>query len=104
MIPEQIPEGFFIELCDTNTVLVRRGVFGSDVHCQLCQVQIGANPGGGGDTGGIQNLPDHGHGEVVGRHFIMSKVCSGIDEHFIDGVDHDVLRGNVLEIDAINLP
>ena len=34
----------------------------------------------------------------------MSKVCGGIDKHFIDGVDHDVLRGNVLEIDAVNLP
>ena len=38
MIPEQIPEGFFAKLCDADTVLVRCGVLGGDVHCQLCQV------------------------------------------------------------------
>ena len=27
----------------------------------------------GGDAGGVQYLPDHGHGEVVGRHFVMSR-------------------------------
>ena len=38
VIPEQIPEGFFVKLCDADTVLVRCGVLGGDVHCQLCQV------------------------------------------------------------------
>ena len=38
VIPEQISEGFFVKLCDADTVLVRGSVLGSDVHCQLCQV------------------------------------------------------------------
>lgn len=38
VIPEQIPEGFFVKLCDADTVLVRGSVLGSDVHCQLRQV------------------------------------------------------------------
>lgn len=54
VIPEQIPEGFFIELCDTDTVLVRGSMLG-------------------GDAGGVQYLPNHCHGEVVCIHFIMSR-------------------------------
>ena len=34
----------------------------------------------------------------------MSKVRGGIDKHLIDGIHHDVLRGNIFQIDAVDLP
>ena len=34
---------------------------------------------------------------------IVGQVRSGIDKYLIDGIYHDVLRGNVFQIDAINL-
>lgn len=39
----------------------------------IARYKISADPGGGGDAGGVQYLPDHGHGEVVCRLFIMSR-------------------------------
>ena len=33
VIPEQIPEGFFVKRCNADAVLVRSSVLGGDVHC-----------------------------------------------------------------------
>ena len=71
MVPEKIAEALFIQLSDADTILVRRSVFGSDVHCQLCQVEISSDPGGGSDAGRIKHFPDHCHGKVVCGHIIV---------------------------------
>ena len=34
----------------------------------------------------------------------MSNIGGGIDEHFVNGIYHDVLWRDVFQIDAINLP
>ena len=44
---------------------------GSDVHCQLRQIQIRTNPGGGCDPSCIQHFPDHCHGKVVCCHVVV---------------------------------
>ena len=51
MIPEEDFILIFIELCDPNAVLIRRGLLRHDIHADLCEVQIGANADGRSDAG-----------------------------------------------------
>ena len=44
VVPQQIPERFLVQLRDADAVLVGSGVLGSDVHCQLGQVEVGTDP------------------------------------------------------------
>ena len=78
------------------------GVSSYDIHCHLGQIEIGANASGSGDSGGVQDIPDHGHSQFPCGHFVERQVMGDIDEHLIDGIDMDVIRGDILEIDMVN--
>ena len=86
-----------------HTVLVRRGVLGQNVQGHLAQVQVGADARRGGDAGLGEDLLDDGGGELPGVHAPGLQVGGGVDEHLVDGIDVDVLRRGVAQVDAVNL-
>ena len=73
-----------------------------NIHCHFAEEKIRADSGGCCYAGCFQHIEDDLHGEVMGRELVGVQVVRHIQEHLVDGVDHDVLRRNVLEIDLID--
>ena len=42
VVPQQVTEGFLVQLRDADAVLVGGGVLGGDVHGQFGQIEVGA--------------------------------------------------------------
>ena len=66
MIPEQVAVGSLIQFGDADTVPVRLDMLGDDIHGNLAEVQIGADPGGSCDAGGSKNILQDHLGELSG--------------------------------------
>ena len=103
MRPELLPVGLLVQFGDPDAVLVGRNVFCHDVHCDLGQIQVRADPRRGGDPRGGEDIPDQLHGEVAGGEFVEFQIRSRVDEHLVDGVNVDVVRRDVFQVDAVNL-
>ena len=93
----------FIQLRDPDAALIRRDVFGHDVHSDLAKIKVCADPRGRGDPRCAQHIKDHGSSQFPRRHVIRPKITGGVDHHLINGVDMDVLWGDVLEVDVVDL-
>ena len=96
MAPEFFSEGPLIQLRDTDSVFVRLHMLGHDVHGHLCQKQVCAYPCRRGDASGVKHLTDHGHHQFVCGQVVCIQVVRGIRKDFIDAVNNDVLRADVL--------
>ena len=59
-------------------------------------------PRRGGNAGGAQHIQYDLHGKIAGGKAGQLQVFCGVDEHLVDGVDVDVLRLDVLEVDLID--
>ncbi len=103
VVPQQIPERFFVQLGNAHTVCIRRNVLGYNVHGQLCQIKVGANARRCRDAGALLHIPHHFHGQFVGRELVQGQVAGHINEHLINGIGVNILRGNVLEVNFIDL-
>ena len=110
VVPEPEAVGAFVQLCDTDAILVRRSFFCDDVHGDLGKIQVGADPDSGGDPSRFQYVPDHDHRHDVSRmlpclfcfRFIEMQVRRCIDEYLIHAVYVDVLCCGVPQIDGID--
>ena len=102
MRPEQAAVALFVELGNAHPVPVRRGFFGDNVHGHLGQVKIGPNADRGRDAGGFQDIADERHGQIVRGAVIEVQVGCGVDKALIDGIDVDVLLGNIAQIDTVD--
>ena len=102
MRPELTPEFHFIELRNADTVFIRRDVLRDDVHCGLAEKEVGADSGGRRDAGGFQNLQNDFSGEVVCSEPVDLHIIGDVQKHFIDGVDYDVFRSDVFQINLID--
>ena len=102
VIPQLLPVALLRQLGDAHAVLIRRDMLGHNIHGHLAQIQIAADPGGGGDAGTAQHMLDHGHHQLPGGLAVEPEIGCQIHEHLIDGVDMDVLRGNILKVNAVN--
>ena len=78
-------------------------MFRHDVHSDLGQIQVRADARRGGDPGRGEDFPDQFHCEVAGGEFVEFQIRSRVDEHLVDGIDVDVVRRDVFQIDAVNL-
>ena len=103
MAPQQLLVGFLRELCNTYPVLIGRLMLCNDIHGDLGQVHVGADSTCGSDTGLLQNLLDHHPDQVMGTAGIDGSVWCDINEHFIDGINMDILCGKELQVDRIDL-
>ena len=100
--PKLVPELHLIQLCNADAVFVGGDVLRHNVHCHLAEEKVCADSCCCCDTGCFQHIEDDFHGEVMNRELVGVQVVRHIQEHLVDGVDNDVLRGDVLEIDLID--
>ena len=96
--PDLLLEGGLVE--DADAV---GGVLGQDVEGHLCQEEVGAHAGRGADA----LLVVHGIHEHLGQarrvHAVEREVGRHVDEALVDGVDVDVLGGNVAQVDGVDV-
>ena len=103
MGPQFFPERLFVQLRHPDPVPVGGHFFRRDVHGDFRQVQVGANPPGGGDARLPQYAADDGGDQLVGSHAVQGEVGRQVHKGLVDGVDVDVLGRQVLEVDAVDL-
>ena len=65
MTPQQFTVFHFIELRDTDAVLVSRYVFSYDVHRYFREIHIRSDSGSCRDTRSVKHLADHRHSKLV---------------------------------------
>ena len=102
MRPKLAPELHLIQLCNADAVLVGRDVFRHNVHCHFAEEKIRADSCGCCDAGCFKHIEDDLHGEVMCRELVSIQVVRHVHEHLVDGVDYDVLRRDILEVDLID--
>ena len=102
MRPKLVPELHLIQLRNTDAVFVGGDVLRHNVHCNFAEEKIRANSCGCCDAGCFKHIEDDLHGKVMSREFVGIQVVRHVHEHLVDGVDHDVLRRDVLEVDLID--
>ena len=73
-----------------------------NVHGYFGKIQIRPDSGGGRNAGIFQNVQNDLHGELFRSQAVEIQVICGVDEHLVDGVGVDVLRGDVFEINIVN--
>ncbi len=103
MVPQQIPIGLLVQLCNADTIFVCRDVLCHNVHRQLCEVEVGADACRCGDAGVVQHLPHHSHGKLVGAHVVVGKIARHINENLVDGVGVDIRRRHIFEVGLVDL-
>ena len=103
VVPQQIPIGLLVQLCNAHAVLVRWNVLCYDVHRQLCKVEVGTDACRCRDAGVVQHLPHHGHGKIMGAHVIIGQIARHINENLVDGVGVDICRGHIFEVGLVDL-
>ncbi len=72
------------------------------IHRDFGQIQIGSDAGRRRDARLREDIVDHLHGKVVGTHPVSMKIAGDIHKNLINGVDMDILRRYVFQIDLIN--
>ena len=111
MTPEQYAVGHFIELRNSYTVLIWRSFLCDDIHGDLGKIKVCPDSRCSGDAGFIQYIPDHSHCQVVRRAHVslfrfpavqIHIVCC-LDKNLIDGIDVNILCGDVFEVYRIDL-
>ena len=100
--PELSAVAHLVQLRDAHTVRVRGGVLGFDIHRDLTQVEVGPNARGGCDSCLFQNRADHLHRQLMSSLFVEREIPGHIHHDFVDGVDVDILRRDVAEIDLVD--
>ena len=106
MTPEQISVTVFVQLRNSDTVLICRSFFRDNIHGNLGQIEIGADSNGCGDPCASEHIPDHGDSHEMGRlqpaakrlAFISIQIPAAVNEAFIDAVNVNILRRNVFQI------
>ena len=102
MAPQILPVSPLVQLGNSDAVFIRLDVLGPNVHGNLGQVQIGPHPRRSGDAGGFQNIQNDGPGQLPGGHVVGVQVVGHIHEHLVNAVREDILRGDILQIHAVN--
>ena len=103
VIPQLPAIAHFVQVRHPHPVLVRGDVLGHNVHCHLAQVQVGSHPCRGGNACGIDDFQNQLFCQASGIHMVELQVGGGIDKHLVDGVDMNVLRRYILEINLIDV-
>ena len=100
--PKLTPELHFIQFGYSDAVLVGWDVLRYNVHCHFAEKEVRPDPSGCRDAGCLKHVEDNLHGEIMCRELVGIQVVRHVHEHLVDGVDHDVLRGNIFEINLID--
>ena len=102
MAPQVFPEAALVQFSNPHPVFVGGDVLGRDVHGYLAEKQIGADPRGGGDAGRGEHIQQDGFGQLPGRQPVGVQIVGHIQKYLVDGIDDDVLRGYVFQIQVVD--
>ena len=103
VFPKLPPVAHLIELSNADSVLVSRHMFCDYIHRDLAQIEISPDTRSRSDSCLLQDLPNHGHGQLMRCHLVSLQIGRRVNEDFIDGINMHIFRCDVLEIDIINL-
>ena len=104
MAPQSPAIGGFIKKSNTYPIGIGHQGFCYDIHGHLAEIEVRPNTARCRNARFLIDVANHGHGKGIGRHAIRRKVRRGINHDFINGIDMDVLRSNVLQINAVDVP
>ncbi len=102
VVPEFAAIAHLIEFGDAHAVFVGSHLLGLYVHRDFAEIHVGADAGSGGDASFGEHVADHTHGEVVRRETVGVEVGSDIHDHLVDGIDVDILRGDIAQVDLVD--
>lgn len=76
--------------------------FSMDREVPAPENKNGADAGGSRDAGGGQYISDNTASQLMSRAAVCCKIRSSIDKNLINGVDDNVLRGDILGIHVVD--
>ena len=103
IIPEFATIRHFIQFGNTHTILVSRHLLGHYIHRHLTKIHVRTDACRCRDARLFQYIADHLHRQLMCRHLISSQVGRHIHDHLVNRIHMNILRGNVFQIDAVNL-
>ena len=77
-------------------------MLGHNIHSHLGQIQVGADAGGSRDAGGGQYIPDNATRQLMRGTAVGSQIGRGIDEYLVNGVDDNMLGGDIFGVHVVN--
>ena len=98
VVPQRSPIGLLIQLAKEVPA-----VLGSDVERNLCQVEVGAQPAGGGDAGGLDHVLANALTKLARRAAVEVEIARDVHEGLVYRVDVNVFRGNPAQVDRIDV-
>ena len=101
--PKLLPIGHLIQLRNPDSVCIRSGMLGQDIHGYLAQIQIRSDPGCSCNTCLPVNRANHFYGQLPGRLPVGMQIGAHIHEYLVDGIDMHILRRNIVQIYLIYL-
>ena len=78
-------------------------VLGGDVERNLCQVEVGTKPAGGGDASGLHHILANALTKLARRATVEVEIARDVHEGLVYRVDVDVFRGNPAQVDRIDV-
>ena len=103
VIPQLFPESHFVQFCNADAVCICRHLFRHNVHGDFRKVQIRSDAGSRCDAGFTQYRLYHFHGKLVRRAVIGFQISCHVHKDFVNGIDVDIFRRNIPEIDLVDL-
>ena len=98
VIPERLAVGFLVQYPDEIVC-----VLGCDVQRDLGQIQVRTDPAGGTHPDASGHLVHQEQRHLFRRLPVPLQIARNVQKGLVDGIDVDVLRGDVSDIDAVDL-
>ena len=77
-------------------------MLGQDVHRDLGEIEVRADPRGRGDPQGVIDVRDHPLRELPPGQPVGAKVGGRVDHHLVDRVDVNILRRDIFKVDLVS--
>ena len=101
--PKLLTVAHFVKLRNADAIFVRLDVLCHNVHSDLAEIEVAADACRGCDARGVQDVRDHNLCQLTGGHVVSLQIARHIHHHLVDGIDMDVLRGDVFQVYVVDL-
>ena len=102
VLPKHPAVRHFIQLGNAYTVLVGRHLLGHNVHGYLAQIHVGTYSCRSCNACFRKDMTDHLHRQLMSSHPVCCKIGGRIDEDLVDGIDVDVIRTDIFQVDVVD--
>ena len=90
--PKFFPIAYFVQFRNAYAVLIRRHMFGFNIHGNFRQIEIRADSRRCRYARFLQHIANHLHSQLMGCNFTHSQIGRHINKHLINAVHMNVLR------------